>query len=102
MTINVRLLFFGKAADLVNKREDELQLPSNSIEYKQLEELIFKVMKTKISELIAIKLQLYSQLSPISKNCLIAVNQRYCQEPSEILRLNEQSEIAVFPPLSGG
>jgi molybdopterin converting factor small subunit len=61
-----------------------------------------KSMKQIRSQLTTIELQQFPQLSSISENCLLAVNQRYCQNENEILQLNERTEIAVIPPISGG
>lgn len=85
-TVNVKLLFFAKARELVNKTDEQL-ITSPS---------------TSGAELIRLILKTYPNLSVISKAFILAHNEEYVTDSEEIIQLRDGDEIAVIPPLSGG
>ncbi|KHJ87217.1 ThiS family protein [Oesophagostomum dentatum] len=84
--VEVRVLFFGKARELMECEEKKTRLP-RVLPYAKLKELIFT--------------KLFDVLDCISASCVLAVDLRYANK-DEIIKLNPSSEIAVIPPLSGG
>lgn len=81
--INVRVLFFGSARDLVRHAEVNLTLttPINA------------------TQAFAEVLSAYPELQRFGRSLLFAVNQEYA--PREI-SIKDGDELAVFPPVSGG
>ncbi|VDM79768.1 unnamed protein product [Strongylus vulgaris] len=84
--VEVRVLFFGKARELMECEEAKTRLP-RVLPYEKLKEMIFT--------------QLFEALNCISASCVLAVDLKYANK-DEIVKLNPLSEIAVIPPLSGG
>ncbi|KAK6740064.1 hypothetical protein RB195_008501 [Necator americanus] len=84
--VEVRVLFFGKAREIMECEETKTHLP-RVLSYAMLEELIF--------------IKFFSALDCISKSCVLAVDLKYVNK-DEVVKLNPSSEIAVIPPLSGG
>lgn len=84
MKVNVKILFFAKARELVGKSESILNL-DETILYENLLNIIVET---------------YS-LQDIKKNIILAVNAEY-REVSETILLKGGDEIAIIPPISGG
>uniref|UniRef100_A0A1I7XB78 Tyrosine-protein kinase n=1 Tax=Heterorhabditis bacteriophora TaxID=37862 RepID=A0A1I7XB78_HETBA len=82
--VEVRVLFFGKARELMECEETKVTLPV-SLPYKALKSLFFD--------------ELFEELSCISSSCILAVDQRYANGDDEV-HLTPSSEVAVIPPLS--
>ena len=81
--INVRVLFFGAARDVVGKSEGDLALSSPSNATMALEQM----------------LSAYPGLRGFGGSLLLAVNQEYVPADREV---HEGDELAVLPPVSGG
>ena len=79
---NVKVRFFGAAADLVGTRETELQSGETTLE--------------ELWDLLAEK---HPELSPMRKNLAFAVNEEYARGGD---RVGPGDEVAVLPPVSGG
>lgn len=84
----VRILFFAKARELVQKESDNISIP---------------LFGTKItgSNLLDIILKRFPTLEPISKNIVLAANEEYI-ELEQLIDIENCNEIAIIPPLSGG
>ncbi|MEP6719051.1 MAG: molybdopterin converting factor subunit 1 [bacterium] len=80
--VNVTVLFFGAARDLVGQSEIKLLLQAANA-------------ATALEEL----LERFPELRRFGRSLLFAVNQEYAQ-PHRIIK--EGDELAVFPPVSGG
>ena len=81
--INVRVLFFGAARDVVGQSEGNLALSSPANATMAFE----KVLST------------YPDLRRFGRSLLFAVNQEYAPGDREV---REGDELAVLPPVSGG
>ncbi|VDK53529.1 unnamed protein product [Anisakis simplex] len=86
MTVPVKLLLFGRARELANISEMQLDLPTTMTK-KRLYEIIFD--------------ETLKELACLRESCLLAVNQEYLNDEGTI-PIQSNSEIAVIPPLSGG
>ena len=84
--VEVTLLFFAKARELVGKSCDSLFLDR----IKTLDELIVSLVSH------------YPQLDCLCKNFIIAQNQTYISNGRDTITLNANDEIAIIPPISGG
>src|SRR5437899_9797250 len=82
-TIDVRVLFFGAARDLVGLEELDLSLTSPSSAAGAKEQILTS----------------YPDLRRFGNSLLFAVNQEYAQPDRQI---HNGDELAVFPPVSGG
>ncbi|KAF5305731.1 hypothetical protein FQR65_LT07627 [Abscondita terminalis] len=82
MRVEVKLLFFAKAREIVGTDQTTINFES-TISYKELHRTIV--------ELFALK--------DIEKTIILSVNAEYCTE-NDSLHLKEGDEIAVIPPLS--
>jgi MoaE-MoaD fusion protein len=82
-TIQVKLLFFGAAKEVIGSNELELQLPEAATTTLLLNHLT----------------KLYPALSRFGSSLLVAVNQEYVKTD---LKIENGDEIAIFPPVSGG
>jgi MoaE-MoaD fusion protein len=80
--INVTVLFFGAARDIVGETEMKLSLHATNA-------------ATALAEL----LEKFPELRRFGRSLLFAVNQEYAQPDREI---KDGDELAVFPPVSGG
>nr|CAD2207155.1 unnamed protein product [Meloidogyne enterolobii] len=86
--VEVRLLFFGKARDIVGLELLKEEIP-RIITVKELYKIVFE--------------KICPPLLSIKNSCILAVDHKYlnnCTE--EEIVLNENSEIAIIPPISGG
>ena len=81
--VNVKVLFFGAARDVVQLSAAEVTLPSS----------------LKASDAFERILETYPGLRRFGRSLLFAVNQEYAPE-NQLIR--EGDELAVFPPVSGG
>lgn len=81
--MRVRVLFFGMLKDLLARADDTLQLPESATVSDLLAQYQAEVPRLK-------------QLLPL---VAVAVNQQYA--PTD-RRLNENDEVALLPPVSGG
>ncbi|GIY86651.1 hypothetical protein CDAR_468141 [Caerostris darwini] len=82
----VKLLFFAKARELMEKHEMETLFPPGPYNLRSLLLQIFKVCEN---------------LQPIAENIILAINEDYIDKMKKII-LKDGDEIAVIPPLSGG
>ena len=82
-TINVRVLFFGGAKDVTGASEVEISLASPAT-LKEASEVLFEK---------------FPELRRFGRSLLFAVNQEYAKSDADI---NNDDELAVFPPVSGG
>lgn len=84
MKVDVKILFFAKARELVGQNESTLNV-EETILYEDLLKIIVETYCLEI----------------IKNNIILAVNQDY-REPSEVIALKVGDEIAIIPPISGG
>lgn len=82
--VNITILFFAKAREIVGKSEAILRVSKNVSCNHLLDEIVEEF-----------------QLQSIKNNVILAYNQEFC-DLSAVLELKEGDEIAVVPPLSGG
>ncbi|CAJ0957819.1 unnamed protein product, partial [Mesorhabditis belari] len=85
-TIPIRVLFFGKAREIVKCDEQSERVPVDA-DYQRLFKMIFE--------------ERFPELKEIASSCMLAVDQHFCRPDSKV-ELYPNSEIAVIPPLSGG
>lgn len=84
--INIKLLFFAKAREIVGAGEVEFVLSGRNHSVKTLlDEVLFA----------------YPALQPISSSLILAVNEEYIST-SETVNLKDKDVVAIMPPLSGG
>ncbi|HEX8141368.1 MAG TPA: molybdopterin converting factor subunit 1 [Pyrinomonadaceae bacterium] len=81
--IVVRVLFFGAARDITGSSEIELEISAPASAASALEEVLAR----------------YPELRRFGRSLLMAVNQEYAREDSDV---REGDELALFPPVSGG
>ncbi|KAL9894111.1 molybdopterin synthase sulfur carrier subunit [Glossina fuscipes] len=84
--INVRLLFFAKTRELAGVNATPYQLRSRNIVVSDLLEKICTDFNLQL----------------VRNHIILAVNERYCDNLQEVLHLEEEDEIALIPPISGG
>lgn len=85
-TVNVKVLFFAKARELVSAEEESVIIES----------------KMTASNLKVTVLEKFPALEPIQKSIILALNQEYLNEDENAITLKDGDEIAIIPPLSGG
>lgn len=83
-SVNVNVLFFAKAREIVGKSEATLSV-NQPISYSALLDTISQTF----------------HLNDIKENVILAVNESFCARDDSI-RLGEGDNVAVIPPLSGG
>jgi molybdopterin converting factor subunit 1 len=81
--VSIRVLFFGAARDAADSNEVELSLDAPATVQSAFQNLVRK----------------FSDLERFGRSLLFAVNQEYAT-PDTVL--NDNDELAVFPPVSGG
>ena len=81
--INIRVLFFGSARDVVSENPLEISLDSPATVATAFESLAGR----------------FPDLKRFGRALLFAVNQEYATRDDE---LKDNDEMAVFPPVSGG
>jgi molybdopterin converting factor subunit 1 len=81
--VKVRVLFFGMLRDFAGKASDELELSEGSV----------------VRDVLAQYQSRIPQLKQAIPSLAVAVNQQYAGPET---RLNENDEIALLPPVSGG
>jgi len=81
--VNIRVLFFGAARDAVDSNPLEISLDTPATVSSAFKSLVER----------------FSQLERFGRSILFAVNQEYATPDTS---LNENDELAVFPPVSGG
>lgn len=81
--VNVRVLFFGAARDVVDANQLELSLDAPATVSSAFQNLVAN----------------FAQLERFGRSLLFAVNQEYATPDTA---LKENDELAVFPPVSGG
>lgn len=84
--VTCKIIFFAKSRELVGRLEDMANLPSH----------------TSPKCLLAHVVELYPQLQVIANSIMLALNQEYISFEDETVQLQENDEIAVIPPISGG
>ena len=81
--MNIRVLFFGAARDAVDANELELSVDAPATVASAFRKLV----------------ESFPALERFGRSLLFAVNQEYATRDTS---LNENDELAVFPPVSGG
>ncbi len=81
--VSVRVLFFGAARDAVSATQLDLSLDTPATVASAFQKLVTR----------------FSDLERFGRSLLFAVNQEYATRDTV---LNENDELAVFPPVSGG
>lgn len=81
--VNVRVLFFGAARDVVEANSLDISLPAPATVASAFRQLVAR----------------FAKLERFGRSLLFAVNEEYAT-PDTVL--NENDELAVFPPVSGG
>ena len=81
--VNIRVLFFGAARDAVAANQLELALDTPATVASAFQKLVTR----------------FSDLERFGRSLLFAVNQEYATADTA---LNENDELAIFPPVSGG
>lgn len=81
--VNIRVLFFGAARDVVDANQLDLSLDAPATVSSAFHNLVAR----------------FTQLERFGRSLLFAVNQEYAT-PDTLLKEND--ELAVFPPVSGG
>lgn len=81
--MRVRVLFFGMLTDLTGRRAESVELPSRST----------------LADLVAHCTEKFPKLSGFSGSLAFSINQEYA---SKTTVLNENDEVALLPPVSGG
>src|SRR5687768_12697872 len=81
--VNVRVLFFGAARDVVDANSLDISLASPATVASAFRQLAAR----------------FAQLERFGRSLLFAVNQEYATPDTQ---LNDNDELAVFPPVSGG
>lgn len=81
--VNIRVLFFGAARDVVDANQLDLSLDAPATVSSAFQNLVAR----------------FAQLERFGRSLLFAVNQEYAT-PDTLLKEND--ELAVFPPVSGG
>ncbi|XP_058058948.1 molybdopterin synthase sulfur carrier subunit [Anopheles bellator] len=85
--VRVKLFFFAKSRELAGtSRADDFLVPRAEIRCSDLLDLICNQFN----------------LSIIRNNVILALNEQYCDDPSETIRIRNGDELAVIPPISGG
>lgn len=85
LRMKIRVLLFAKAREIVGSPEIQLELEGESTTHAALLEHLNVA---------------FPALKPVSSVCILAINQEYSVETSNIIR--EGDEIALIPPISGG
>lgn len=83
--MDIRVLFFARAKELVGCSETTLSVPSG----------------TDTSALPRLLAAAHPQLEPVLTTCLLSVNLQYVDEQAPRL-LQPGDEVGVIPPISGG
>ena len=83
MSIPVKVLFFGAAADRAGARQIEVPLSD----------------QTKLAEIWPVLTDMYPDLAPMRDTLAFAVNGEYARMEDAI---SPGDEVAVLPPVSGG
>lgn len=86
--VNVKVLFFAKAREVVGKSEVDLSVNCDH--------------SFTLNTFIEVLGNSYPELRELRNNFIIAHNQVYIIDGDENLILNDNDEIAVIPPISGG
>jgi MoaE-MoaD fusion protein len=81
--VNVRVLFFGAARDVVESNSLDISLAAPATVSSAFRQLVTR----------------FAELERFGRSLLFAVNQEYATPDTQ---LNENDELAVFPPVSGG
>ena len=82
-SVNIRVLFFGAARDVVDANQLELSLDAPATVSSAFQKLVAS----------------FAPLERFGRSLLFAVNQEYAT-PETVLR--DKDELAIFPPVSGG
>jgi len=85
--VTVRILFFGKARELISLTSSELVLPCS-------------ISKEDLFSSVESRFPVLRQLN----GCFVlALDQEYLErDSSEVVSISSRSELAVIPPISGG
>jgi len=81
--VSIRVLFFGAARDVVDANPLEISLDAPATVASAFRHLVGR----------------FAQLERFGRSLLFAVNQEYATQDTQ---LNDNDELAVFPPVSGG
>ncbi|CAL1531862.1 unnamed protein product [Lymnaea stagnalis] len=84
-TSKVTLLFFAKSREIIGHKEARLHIPSASTGRHILKYIV----------------KAYPELNLIANNLVLSLNEEYLELDRQVT-LQENDEIAVIPPISGG
>lgn len=98
--IQIKLLYFAKVKELLNNKAYDLVSLDTADENNQYTE--FKV--SDIFDLVKSYNKKFSEeLKLIFPTCLIALNDEYIQtSPNQLIKIKDNDEIAILPPISAG
>lgn len=82
-TLVVRVLLFARARELAGKHRDSIELPAPAT----------------VADARTALRERYPRLGPLIERSRIAVNEEFAEPETE---LEDGSELAVIPPVSGG
>lgn len=85
-TVSVSVLFFAKSRELVGVKKATVELQQ----------------QVSVSAILSKLIEFYPALEKISNSIILAHNQEYKEDHSEVVQLRERDEIAIIPPISGG
>lgn len=83
--VTVKILFFAKSRELSGLTETTIEI-KRIISYRDLFNFLCD----------------HYQLNTIKDNLILALNSDYCDDSESRLTLNNNDEIAIIPPISGG
>lgn len=83
--MQVKVLFFAASREAAGKSEETVELGDGATTQELLQYLV----------------QSYPALESVMRSCVFAVNQEYVPQ-SQALALQQNDEVAIIPPLSGG
>jgi molybdopterin converting factor subunit 1 len=85
-SVQVRVLFFAKARELVERSEATLNLPSTQI--------------TRVETIRYLEVA-FPILCQLKRGFIVALNEEYFEE-NEVKQFKSDDQLAVIPPISGG
>ncbi|CAF0764639.1 unnamed protein product [Brachionus calyciflorus] len=85
-SISIKVLFFGKARDLVGVGQKDVDILHSNL---------------KANEFLEIIISKFPRLEEIKSSTKLSLNEEYV-EMNDVLSLKSGDEIAVIPPISGG
>ena len=86
-SLNVSVLFFAKAGEVVGSSKANLPIPNSNLRREEL--------------LRALE-EAFPELKHLKRSFILALNEEYIEESDNVLQLKSSDELAVIPPISGG